>query len=103
MVSVGLQRMLGMGCPRGPGRGHPPDKLGPLLRIIRPTFQEHTCLTSHEPAPCFNLDVNFTLYFFTCGNRICLKYTSLSVYNIFSELEILFSLLCLEENNRDCA
>lgn len=68
----------------------PADKLGPLLSEIRLRFQEHTCLTSYETAPYFKLDMNFTLYFVMCGNRICLKYISLSVWNIFLELEMLF-------------
>lgn len=77
-------------CQSGPGRKNPADKLGPLLSEIRLRFQEHTCLTSYETAPYFKLDVNFTLYFVTCGNRIHLKYVSLSVSNTFLELETLF-------------
>lgn len=54
--------------------------------MVRLRFQEHTCLTSREPAAYFKLGMNFTLYFFTCGNRVC----SLYVYNVFPELEMLF-------------
>lgn len=77
-------------CQCGPGRTNFTDKLGPLLSVVRLRFQEHTCLTNYEPALYLKLDVNFTLYFVMYENRICLKYTLLSVYNVFPELEMLF-------------
>lgn len=47
-----------------PRKGKSYSQTGSLFKYGQTDFQENICLTSHEPAPYFKLDVNFILFFY---------------------------------------